>query len=142
MKAIYFQLFHRAIAQSGTALTPWAFQPDPRSIAEKLGRQLGIGWTTTQQLVDQIRARPFQQLVDAQSGWLSLEVPRGFGPFDWVPCVEAPGSPETRFLTDDPETLMRRGQFLQLPAIIGFTDVSREIKSIHQKCLSRHLSAG
>lgn len=78
-----------------------------------------------QNLIDQLRATPFQRIVDVQNGWLDLEVPRGFSAFDWVPCVEVAGSPEARFLTDDPVTLMRRGQFLQLPAIIGYTDVSK-----------------
>ncbi|CRK86762.1 CLUMA_CG000594, isoform A [Clunio marinus] len=115
-------LFQRAISQSGTALNPWAFQPNPRAQAENLGRKLGISWSSTQNLVDQLRARPFQQLVDAQSGWLDLEVPRGLTSFEWAPNVEPANSLEPRFLTNDPETLMRSGNFLQLPAIIGYTD--------------------
>lgn len=88
-----------------------------------LGRQLGLSWSSTQNLVDQLRAMPFQRLIDAQRGWTDLEVPRGFSPFDWVPCVEAANAPEPRFLTNDPVTLMRSGNFLQIPAIIGYTDV-------------------
>lgn len=88
-----------------------------------LGRQLGLSWSSTQNLVDQLRAMPFQRLIDVQRGWTDLEVPRGFSPFDWVPCVEAANAPEQRFLTNDPVTLMRAGNFLQIPAIIGYTDV-------------------
>lgn len=120
---IFLQLFQRAIAQSGTALTPWAFQYNPRAQAEMVGRKLGITWTTTQNLVDQLRARPFQQLVDAQGGWLDLPVPRGHTSFEFVPNVEPAGVPEARFLTDHPATLMRQGNFLQMPAIIGYTNV-------------------
>lgn len=120
-----FQLFQRAISQSGTALVPWAFQPNPRGEAEALGRRLGLSWTTTQNLVDQIRNIPFQRLVDAQGGWLDLPVPRGLTSMEWVPCVEPAGVPETRFLTAHPETLMRQGNFLQLPAIIGYTSVRK-----------------
>jgi hypothetical protein len=66
---------------------------------------------------------PFQRMIDAQRGWTDLEVPRGFSSFDWVPCVEAVNVPEPRFLTNDPATLMRSGNFLQIPAIIGYMDV-------------------
>lgn len=118
-----FQLFQRAIAQSGTALTPWAFQPNPRSEAEAFGRRLGLSWSSTQNLIDQLRAQPFQRLVDAQGGWLDLPVPRGMTSMEFVPCVEPAGVPETRFLTAHPETLMRQGNFLQIPAIIGYTSV-------------------
>jgi hypothetical protein len=76
-----------------------------------------------QNLVDQLRAVPFQRLIDGQLGWTELEVPRGFSPFDFVPCVEPANSPEYRFLTADPVTLMRSGNFLQMPAIIGYNDV-------------------
>ena len=51
-------------------------------------------------------------------------MPRGFSPFEWCPNVEPLNSPEARFLTNTPQALMRSGQFLQIPAIIGFTDVS------------------
>lgn len=62
-------------------------------------------------------------LVDNQEGWLSLPVPRGYTAFQWVPNVEPENSPEYRFLTADPVTLMNRGQVLQMPIIIGYTSV-------------------
>lgn len=102
---------------------PWGFQPNPREQAEILARQLGISFTTTQNLVDQMRNVPFQRLVDSQRGWLDQTVPRGLLPMDWVPCVEPAGAPEARLLTADPVTLMRSGQFMQIPAIIGYMDV-------------------
>jgi hypothetical protein len=89
-----------------------------------LGRQLGLNWSSMQNLVDQLRNVPFKTITDIQRGWAALDVPRGFYSFDWAPCVEVAGAPETRFLTDDPATLMRRGQFLQIPSIMGYTNVS------------------
>lgn len=109
---------------SGTALVPWGFQPNPRREAEALATRMGITWTSTQNLVDQLRARPFQDIMDVQGGWLALPVPRGFTSMEFVPCVEPVGVPEARFLTADPTTLMRSGNFLQIPAIIGYVDVS------------------
>lgn len=43
-------LFQRAISQSGTALVPWAFQPNPRDAAVQLARSLQISFTTNQNL--------------------------------------------------------------------------------------------
>lgn len=94
-------------------------------MVEMLGRQLGMNWSSMQNLIDQLRATPMQRIVDQQRGWAALDVPRGFYSFDWAPCVEVAGSPETRFLTDDPVTLMRRGDFLQMPSIIGYTSVRK-----------------
>lgn len=119
----FLQLFQRVIAQSGTALVPWGFQWHPRFQAEQLARVLGINFSSMQNLVDQLRNVPFQRLVDVQRGWTELTVPRGFSAMDWVPCIESWDSPEARFLTADPATLMRSGNFLQIPAIIGYTDV-------------------
>lgn len=93
-------------------------------MVEMLGRQLSLTWSSMQNLIDQLRNVNFQVITEIQRGWTALDVPRGFSSFDWAPCVEVAGSPETRFLTDDPVTLMRRGQFLQIPAIIGYVDVS------------------
>lgn len=122
---LFSQLFHRVIAQSGTALTPWAFQPNPRAMAEKMARAVGINsWSSSQNLIDQLRNVHFWDLTSSQDGWLDLETPRGFGPFDWVPCVEPANVPEQRFLTADPQTLMRSGNFLQMPAIIGYMSVN------------------
>lgn len=93
-------------------------------MAEKIARAVGINsWTSSQNLVDQLRNAHFWDLTSSQDGWLDLATPRGFGPFDWVPCVEPAGVPEQRFLTADPQTLMRSGNFLQMPAIIGYMSV-------------------
>lgn len=119
------QLFQRAIAQSGSALVPWGLQRNPRGQAEAIGRHFGLTWSSTQDLVNQLRNRRFWDFVMAQRRMTELDVPRGFSGMDWVPSVEPANSPEARFLTADPVTLMQSGNFLQIPAIIGYTDVSR-----------------
>lgn len=89
-----------------------------------MARDVGItSWTSTANLVAQLRNVPFQRLVDAQRGWTALDVPRGFYTFDWAPCAEPANSPETRFLTDTPWNLMNTGNFLRMPFIVGYTDV-------------------
>lgn len=43
-------LFQRAISQSGTALVPWGFQPNPLDAAIQLARSLQISFTSNQNL--------------------------------------------------------------------------------------------
>lgn len=109
--------------QSGCSINPWAFQANPLREATQLAQRMGIVWSNTQDLVNQLRNVPAMSLVDNQGGWLDLPVPRGYTAFEWVPNVEPENSPEYRFLTADPVTLMNRGQILTMPFIIGYTSV-------------------
>lgn len=88
-----------------------------------MAQRLGLVWSNTQDLVNQLRTIPPATLVENQGGWLDLPIPRGYTAFEWVPNVEPENSPEYRFLTADPVTLMNRGQVLQMPFIIGYTSV-------------------
>ncbi|XP_026315216.1 venom carboxylesterase-6-like [Hyposmocoma kahamanoa] len=58
-------LFHRAIAQSGLALSPWALAREPRERAFDLGRELGIDTNNTAELLGYLRATPSELLVKA-----------------------------------------------------------------------------
>lgn len=58
-------LFHRAIAQSGVAISPWAMAAQPRDRAFDLGRELGIDTNSTAELLGYLRATPSELLVKA-----------------------------------------------------------------------------
>ncbi|KPI92286.1 Venom carboxylesterase-6 [Papilio xuthus] len=58
-------LFHRVIAQSGLALSPWALGKNPRDKAFELGRELGIETNSTAELLGYLRATPSELLVKA-----------------------------------------------------------------------------
>jgi carboxylesterase type B len=116
-------LFHRMISQSGTALTPWAFHPNPRLQADILAKKLNITYTTTQDLVQQLRQVNPHRFIEVQSGWLDLAIPRGMSAFDFVPCLEPANSPEDVFISDTPENILRRGDIMRIPMIIGYTSV-------------------
>jgi carboxylesterase type B len=109
--------------QSGTANVPWAFQPNPLSQAAALGQSLGLSWSGNQDLINQLRSLPFDTIMRQQGGLMTMEVPRGFQSFAWVPNVEPPNSPEYRFLVDTPVNLMNRGDIMSVPFIIGYTSV-------------------
>lgn len=84
-------LVHRVIAESGTALCPWAFQPLPgRVMAERLARRLGcevtgFGRDRSRSLVDCLRAKPFLDIVTNSSvGTLEETLFRA----EWVPTQD------------------------------------------------------
>lgn len=114
-------LFHKVISQSGTVLSPWAFQPNPRSVAEDLGRELGLTFTSTENLVNQLRNVPARDLVIHTPGWLDLPIPRGLSSMPFVPCIDAPDSTEARFMPRHPRDIMNSGDFIDVPFLAGFT---------------------
>ncbi|CAF4911383.1 unnamed protein product [Pieris macdunnoughi] len=58
-------LFHGAIAQSGSATSPWALAKEPKNRAFELGRELGIDTNNTAELLGYLRATPSELLVKA-----------------------------------------------------------------------------
>jgi bile salt-stimulated lipase len=76
-----------------------------------------------QELVEKLRDVPAEVVVDLQSGWLDLTIPRGMRPFDFAPCVEPDDSLEDRLLTDTPENIMRRGEIMPVPYMVGYTSI-------------------
>lgn len=130
-----FQLYQRAIMQSGVSINKWAFQPDPLREAMGIAQRMGIVWSNTQDLINQLRNVPAMNFVNAQSGWLDQPIPRGFTSFEWVPSVEPVNSPEYRFLTADPVTLMNRGQILTMPFMMGYTSIESLFMFLEEQLL-------
>lgn len=113
-------LFARAISQSGTLLSPWAFATDPRSVAFEVGRALGIQTTNTFELVANLRGiEDVGRFAKITEGWTDLPVPRGQSPFQFAPSAEPIDSPEPRALIEPPLATMQKGTFNQVPYIIG-----------------------
>lgn len=114
-------LFHKVIAQSGTILSPWAFQPDPRTVANNLAADLGITFSSTEDLVNQLRNANPADLVINTPGWLDLPIPRGLSPMPFTPCIDAPDSTEPRVIPRHPRDIMNSGDFMDVPFLAGFT---------------------
>ena len=69
-------MFHRAIAQSGSALCPWVTE-DPavaRTKAFRLGEALGCKTSDSKELVDFLMKVPAQQLTEMTEEVLTEEV--------------------------------------------------------------------
>lgn len=100
-----------------------AFQPKPLPHAEQLGRDLGLTWTSNQDLVDKMRTK--SESTFASSTPIGLQVPRGALPFEFGPVKEPANSLEPTFLSKDPETIYRTGDFTPIPLMIGANSVRK-----------------
>ncbi|XP_061664304.1 neuroligin-2a isoform X3 [Syngnathoides biaculeatus] len=99
-------LFHRAVAQSGTAISSWSVNYQPLKYTKILARKVGCTYAETADLVDCLRRKNFRELVDQDIQPARYHI--AFGPVvdgDVVP--------------DDPEILMQQGEFLNYDMLIG-----------------------
>lgn len=117
-------LFQGAILQSGSALSPWAFQRRAREIAFTTASFLNDTFQTnnnSQDLLDfllSVEARDLdaaaKQYHDTEDGPEDLEISQGFY---WAPVVEVKNS--DAFLTKKMYGLFKAGNVVKVPIIIG-----------------------
>lgn len=113
-------LFHKAIMQSGSAMSPWSFQFEPLATASALARQLGFQSEDPHELY-----RIFMNT--SATKLLSTRVPRAVGDIVlseniFVPCVERELSNEDHFLADYPYNLLLQGRYTKVPIIVGYNN--------------------
>jgi bile salt-stimulated lipase len=113
-------LYHKAISQSGSALNPWAYQSNPARVADNLAQSLGLLYTSSQDLVDQLRNVHFSEFVIHQPGWLDIDKPRGFSSFDIAPCSEPFANGPVIIDHRTPMEIMQAGDFNDIPYISGY----------------------
>lgn len=117
-------LFERAISQSGTALSPWAFQDNPQARAFEVAEKMGLSIGNTEEIVNQLKSIDDVSLFAKNTpGWLSLDVPRGMTSFFFAPSIDPEDSVEPRFLPEHPVTIMKKATFNQVPYIVGSNSV-------------------
>ncbi|KAJ8007879.1 hypothetical protein DPEC_G00098760 [Dallia pectoralis] len=105
-------LFNRAILQSGSPNAPWGaltqLQAWNRSVA--LGRLLGCPLAPTAVLEQCLQGAQVEDIVRLQ--FSAVPIPSLLAP-PFIPSVDGD------FLTDMPEVLLRKGQFLKTEVLIG-----------------------
>ncbi|XP_046404430.1 esterase FE4-like [Ischnura elegans] len=104
-------LFHRAIAQSGAALNPWAYRAkeNARSLAFTLGKSLGFTGSTSEELVKFLQGIDVKELVLASEKVCpQMEKLAGIT-FAFVPTTEDDGP--NAFLPGVPAELNASGKF-------------------------------
>lgn len=114
-------LFHRAISQSGTALASWTLQMDPLSVAADLAANLGLTYTSTQDMINQMRNLPALTLTAHNPSMMDLPYARGIAsPLTWVPTIDPADYTGVKFLPRHPREIMESGDFMDVPLIIGY----------------------
>ncbi|EDS26820.1 cholinesterase [Culex quinquefasciatus] len=114
-------LFHKAIAQSGTALVPWGFQYNPREMSRQIADAFGYPHDTAE-LTRLLRYTPIAEFVALQRGITDIPIPRGFKPFEYVPSAEPVNSPEPTFITQRPIEILLSGAYNHVPIMFGHTN--------------------
>ncbi|XP_058812879.1 acylcarnitine hydrolase-like [Topomyia yanbarensis] len=114
-------LFHKAIAQSGTALATYAFQSNPRLYADRLAAFFGLSYDSAL-YVDELRNLPANSFVPLQEALYTIPVPRFLRAMDFSPSLEPINSPEERALTATPKHLMEKREY-QVPFMLGYSDL-------------------
>ncbi|CAL8125453.1 unnamed protein product [Orchesella dallaii] len=122
-------LFHRAIAQSGSALSFWAYQGNPKENAVRLATHLNCQTTaadpsqiTSEEIRDCFKGLSTEQLNDGQFNFKPTW-PQNLRNFVFVPVTEpAPSTTSTNvpFLTETAMSLVSQGKYgSEVPLMIG-----------------------
>ncbi|XP_076685710.1 cholinesterase-like isoform X2 [Andrena cerasifolii] len=117
-------LFQQAIAQSGSALCPWAYHTPEKTVelAFDLGRRMGITALTKEQLLESLKKADVKDIVPAAFSMISLELPLPvnvpFGPT--IDVLPSDPSGEKAFLNDCPISKFKSGNFNHVPTMLGY----------------------
>lgn len=110
-------LFSKAIAQSGTALSPWAINRNPKQQAQMLASALGCPTDDTKKMVACLRQKPAEEFATFHQPFLE-DYPRGQNVL-FTPSIEV-DSPNP-FLSRNPLEILKSGDFSKVPFITGVT---------------------
>lgn len=102
-------LFHGAIMQSGTALTPWAFNYDAGERARSLARM----YSDSDSVVSSLQKSTNKDLSDRAN---QINSPY----FSFGICAEKPFKKAETFLSVPPFDLLSNGKVHRVPMMIGF----------------------
>ncbi|XP_026480276.1 venom carboxylesterase-6-like [Ctenocephalides felis] len=113
-------LFHKAIAQSGSALNPWAFQKNHVQNAFAMCRALGNFTRNSKEALEFLRSVPVDDMLNAK-------IPQAvknqiMTDFVYVPSLEKKFATHEPFLTEAPLQRMLQGKYHKVPFITGFND--------------------
>jgi carboxylesterase type B len=112
-------LFHRAIAESGSALAPWAIDRDQVGNARKVADIAGCPLDPYEQLLDCLRNIPSDELMRAYTAFQKNDWENGgmgFGASS--PVIQIAGA--ERLLEKEPRELLETGQYAtDVPLLMG-----------------------
>ena len=109
-------LFHRAISESGTDLSPWATHKTSSAVlqAKSLATTLGCTVRDSQSIVDCLRSKSAKNLTMA-GGVVYVMNSKVANDIAWSPVVDG------HFLLDTPQVLRKEDKFHKIDYMAGFT---------------------
>ena len=124
-------LFQRAISMSGTALASWARMRNPKEQAVRFAKRAKCPTADTKEMVRCLRKLPSQDLIALEGDM--LEYPRN--PMTlFVPTVETVKDERT-FLGEQPEEVLKSGDFNKVPFLTGVNSHEGLIASARKSIL-------
>ncbi|XP_045450639.1 juvenile hormone esterase-like [Melitaea cinxia] len=112
-------LFHKAIAQSGSSLLPWAQNNNIKDLASKIPIIKKKIITDDKDLLKFLRSMAFKDLVMSSMLLLATLKWQGGLHFGFVPTIEKEGDWEP-FITKSTYDLLSHGEFNKVPYMTGF----------------------
>ena len=112
-------LFNRALSHSGSLFNNWAFNRNPSRAVDHVIETLGLNVTSNEDLMEQLREVPVEELVSVMKYDLS-RVNTYFEELLFVPSVDPVDSNETIIFTAPIEELVANGTVNRVPYVIGF----------------------
>ncbi|XP_072929597.1 juvenile hormone esterase-like [Epargyreus clarus] len=112
-------LFNRALLMSGTAI-PSFYTTSPayaQFVSNVFLTGLGIDSKNPEEVHNQLIEMPLEKLMQVHNS-----IQDQFGISVFFPVVETPFPNFTTILTDDPETLLAKGEGKDIPLMVGFTN--------------------
>jgi carboxylesterase type B len=117
-------LVHKAIAQSGTALAPWAVSRDNLHYAVQVAESLGHIITNIEDLSEIFTRASISTIMAAINDLNLYDNSLAFSP-----CLEKDNLTSVQpFMTKSPLQTIAEGDFLQIPFLTGFVDYEGTIR--------------
>ncbi|GJQ76631.1 hypothetical protein Trydic_g15492 [Trypoxylus dichotomus] len=114
-------LFHKAIIQSGTALSPWVLGTENNG--NKLADKLEETPENNEELLSILRGKEAYEIL-AAARTIADELRAFESPWSQFtgPIIESHGNEEVAFLADAPFTIIESGEYNAVPMLLGFTN--------------------
>jgi carboxylesterase type B len=111
--------FHKAIITSGSLFNYWATNRNPRRNAQRLAQSLQLHFTSTEDLVRQLRQVSVERLLRAAGG-LVLGTETHFNELEFMPSIDPIDSLEPRVIPLPIPLMLRFGNVNRVPLVVGF----------------------
>ncbi|KPJ09540.1 Venom carboxylesterase-6 [Papilio machaon] len=126
-------LMHKAITQSGSALSPGAIAYKPIEYAEALGAKLGYTGKSREELARMLTTTDITLLATALTEFEFFNNTALF-----APCIENNVDSNNTIINDAPINIIRSGNYSHIPYMAGYTNKEGTIRA-HEAAYSQWL---